>query len=244
MAGRTVERDFSVPTILDSEAALKSGPATALVRLDPVIGASSSPAAPAPPCASGRRVSRDSPGSSSANSSRPRAPPRSARALTARLGAVTPQPCSRRPDEDAARGRPLGGRRSGRCAPSRPPSPRAALPLDALHELPADEAHARLTALKGIGPWTADVYLLFCLGHPDAFPAGDLALQEAARLAFGLDARPDAKALAALAEAWRPLAGGRGEGALVLLPAAQGARRARRSDRRRKGLTVRRSGAV
>ena len=46
-------------------------------------------------------------------------------------------------------------------------------------ELPADEAHGLLTAVKGIGPWTADIYLLFCLGHPDAFPAGDLALQDA-----------------------------------------------------------------
>ena len=50
----------------------------------------------------------------------------------------------------------------------------------------ADEAHAALTALHGIGPWTADIYLLFCLGHADAWPAGDLALQEAARIAFDL----------------------------------------------------------
>ena len=50
----------------------------------------------------------------------------------------------------------------------------------------ADQAHAALTALHGIGPWTADIYLLFCLGHADAWPAGDLALQEAARIAFGL----------------------------------------------------------
>jgi DNA-3-methyladenine glycosylase II len=81
------------------------------------------------------------------------------------------------------------------------------LRLDMLHERSADEAHALLTAVKGIGPWTADVYLLFCLGHPDAFPAGDLALQEAARIAFGLDTRPDVKALNALAERWRPWRG-------------------------------------
>ena len=81
------------------------------------------------------------------------------------------------------------------------------LPLDTLHELPADEAHGLLTAVKGIGPWTADIYLLFCLGHPDAFPSGDLAVQEAARLAYGLDARPDAKTLTALAERWRPWRG-------------------------------------
>ncbi|WP_457094512.1 DNA-3-methyladenine glycosylase family protein [Microvirga sp. P5_D2] len=81
------------------------------------------------------------------------------------------------------------------------------LPLDRLHDLPADEAHALLTKVKGIGPWTADIYLLFCLGHPDAFPAGDLAVQEAARLAYDLESRPDAKALTILAEQWRPWRG-------------------------------------
>ena len=64
-----------------------------------------------------------------------------------------------------------------------------------------------LTKLHGIGPWTADIYLLACLGHADAWPAGDLALQEAARLAFGLRARPNAKQMVALAEAWRPWRG-------------------------------------
>lgn len=78
------------------------------------------------------------------------------------------------------------------------------LDLDALADSDADQAHAALTAVKGIGPWTADIYLLFCLGHPDAFPAGDLALQEAARLAFGLKKRPDARRLEALAKSWRP----------------------------------------
>lgn len=81
------------------------------------------------------------------------------------------------------------------------------LPLDSLGDREADEAHALLTAVKGIGPWTADIYLLFCLGHPDAFPAGDLALQEAARLAYGLDARPSEKELLVLAERWRPWRG-------------------------------------
>ncbi len=81
------------------------------------------------------------------------------------------------------------------------------LPLGRLHEFSADEAHALLTRVKGIGPWTADIYLLFCLGHPDAFPGGDLAVQEAARLAYGLPERPDAKALTALAENWRPWRG-------------------------------------
>jgi DNA-3-methyladenine glycosylase II len=76
--------------------------------------------------------------------------------------------------------------------------------FDLLVDMPADEAHAALTAVHGIGPWTADLYLLSCLGHPDAWPAGDLALQEAARLAFGLKARPTAKEMTLLAEPWRP----------------------------------------
>ena len=81
------------------------------------------------------------------------------------------------------------------------------LSLDELRNHPAEEAHALLTRVKGIGPWTADVYLLFCLGHQDAFPSGDLAVQEAARLAYGLEQRPDARTLAALAENWRPWRG-------------------------------------
>lgn len=81
------------------------------------------------------------------------------------------------------------------------------LDLAALTEMPADDAHAALTALHGIGPWTADVYLLFCLGHGDAWPAGDLALQEAIRVAFNLASRPTAKAMAGLGDAWRPWRG-------------------------------------
>jgi DNA-3-methyladenine glycosylase II len=76
--------------------------------------------------------------------------------------------------------------------------------LAALADLPADEAHAALVALHGIGPWTADLYLLACIGHADAWPAGDLALQEAARVAFGLRARPTTKEMGPLAERWRP----------------------------------------
>ena len=79
--------------------------------------------------------------------------------------------------------------------------------LDAVAAMEADQAHAALTALHGIGPWTADIYLLFCLGNADAWPAGDLALQEAARLAFDLKQRPDAKAMAKLGEKWRPWRG-------------------------------------
>lgn len=70
--------------------------------------------------------------------------------------------------------------------------------------LPADEAIARLVALKGIGPWTAEVYLLFCAAHPDIFPAGDLALLKAAHHGLGLEARPSIKEMIVLAQDWSP----------------------------------------
>jgi DNA-3-methyladenine glycosylase II len=79
------------------------------------------------------------------------------------------------------------------------------LALASLATSEAEAAHAALTAVHGIGPWTADIYLLACLGHADAWPAGDLALQEAVRVAFALPARPSAKEMLALAEIWRPL---------------------------------------
>jgi DNA-3-methyladenine glycosylase II len=79
--------------------------------------------------------------------------------------------------------------------------------LAALSTMPADEAHRALVAMHGIGPWTADTYLLLCLGHADAWPAGDVALQEAVRIAFALDARPTTEAMGPIAEAWRPRRG-------------------------------------
>ncbi len=81
------------------------------------------------------------------------------------------------------------------------------LNLDVLANEDADIAHNTLTALPGIGPWTADIYLLFCLGHGDAWPAGDLAVQEAVKIGLGLKERPTAKQMAPLAEPWRPLRG-------------------------------------
>jgi DNA-3-methyladenine glycosylase II len=81
------------------------------------------------------------------------------------------------------------------------------LNLEALANEEADAAHNALTALHGIGPWTADVYLLFCLGHGDAWPAGDLAVQEAVKIGLGLTTRPTAKEMAPLAEPWRPMRG-------------------------------------
>ncbi|GMG80854.1 DNA-3-methyladenine glycosylase [Paralimibaculum aggregatum] len=82
----------------------------------------------------------------------------------------------------------------------------AAADLDyaALAGMPEDEALAALTAVKGIGQWTAEIYLMFAVGRRDVFAAGDLALQEAARILYGLEARPTPKALRRQAEAWAP----------------------------------------
>ena len=78
------------------------------------------------------------------------------------------------------------------------------LDFDRIADLPAAPALAELAAVSGIGPWTAECYLLFCAGHPDVFPSGDLALQVAIGHAFDEPARPNAKAVATLAEAWSP----------------------------------------
>lgn len=81
------------------------------------------------------------------------------------------------------------------------------LDLSALSRMEADEAMAAMTEIKGIGPWTAEIFLLFCGGHPDIFPAGDLALQEAVREALGLDERPGDRQLREIAAAWSPWRG-------------------------------------
>lgn len=81
------------------------------------------------------------------------------------------------------------------------------LDLAGLIRLPAEDARARLVSLRGIGPWTADVFLLFCAGHPDVFPAGDVALQEALRDALALDVRPNPREAERLARRWSPWRG-------------------------------------
>jgi DNA-3-methyladenine glycosylase II len=81
------------------------------------------------------------------------------------------------------------------------------LDLHHLCGLDAKDAIGRITAISGIGPWTAECYLLFSAGHPDVFPARDVALQAAVGHAFGLESRPGEKALVALAESWAPWRG-------------------------------------
>lgn len=78
-----------------------------------------------------------------------------------------------------------------------------------LHHLPDDDedAIAALTRIKGIGRWSAEIYLLFAEGRPDIWPAGDLAVQEDVGRLLKLDARPDEKLVRELAERWRPYRG-------------------------------------
>ena len=78
------------------------------------------------------------------------------------------------------------------------------LDFDHLETLPAEAAVAYLVAHKGIGPWTAEVYLMFCAGHPDVFPAGDLALLKAVQDGLGLGERPTIKQMVELAKPWSP----------------------------------------
>ena len=78
------------------------------------------------------------------------------------------------------------------------------LELDRLHEL--EDAHVleQLTAVKGIGVWTAEIYLMFRLQRPDVFPVDDLGLVKGAQKVYGLRQRPTRKKLLKMAEAWRP----------------------------------------
>ena len=87
------------------------------------------------------------------------------------------------------------------------------LDLPALRRADNETVYDTLIKLTGIGPWTAECYLLFSLRRADIFPSGDLALQHAVRLLYGLDARPDAAALADFATRW---AGHRGAAARLL----------------------------
>ena len=73
-----------------------------------------------------------------------------------------------------------------------------------LSRLPADKALKELMSLKGIGRWSAEVYLMFCCGHYDFFPAGDIALRSAAGEIFYQGERPDEKDLRAISQRWSP----------------------------------------
>jgi DNA-3-methyladenine glycosylase II len=78
------------------------------------------------------------------------------------------------------------------------------LELEALDALPDETVHQELTAVTGIGPWTADMFLLFHLGRQDVLPVGDLGVRRGAERLFGLPDLPSAEELTGLAEPWRP----------------------------------------
>jgi DNA-3-methyladenine glycosylase II len=78
------------------------------------------------------------------------------------------------------------------------------LELARLNELPDDEVTAELVAVKGLGPWTADMFLIFHLQRPDVLAVGDLGIRRGAMLAYGLPELPDSDQLTTLAEPWRP----------------------------------------
>lgn len=80
----------------------------------------------------------------------------------------------------------------------------AQLDYHGLRRMPDADAIAALTSVIGIGPWTAQIYIMFCMGRADIFPPGDLALQEAARVLYDLPERPSPQELAVMAEQWSP----------------------------------------
>ncbi len=81
---------------------------------------------------------------------------------------------------------------------------KARIDYNALQSASSRDVIKALTAVPGIGPWTAEIYAMFSLGHADVFPPGDLALQEAARVLFDLPERPKEKAFREMALAWSP----------------------------------------
>ncbi len=102
------------------------------------------------------------------------------------------------------------GLSSGKCRTLRAVAEAVAkgdLNFASLNRADDDAIRSQLTALHGIGPWTADIYLLFALKRADAFPPGDLALQIAAQRLFNLNERPSPLQLLEIAERWRPWRG-------------------------------------
>ena len=126
----------------------------------------------------------------------------SARAIWARLAAagLTDQAAMAAASDEALRAAGLSRQKAryGRALAQ------AGIDFAGLRGLPNAEVIATLVAVPGIGAWTAEIYAMFALGRADVFAPGDLALQEAARLLFGMDERPREKAFRQMAEAWSP----------------------------------------
>ena len=123
--------------------------------------------------------------------------------LAARLGAVTPEGVLRSTDEEL-RADGLSRQKNRYVRALAASVAERSLDLEAVALLDDDGVRRALVALPGIGPWTAEVYLLSALRRPDTWPVGDIALQEGARRVRGLDARPTPAELEAIGDAWRP----------------------------------------
>ena len=78
------------------------------------------------------------------------------------------------------------------------------LVLESLRDLPDEDVTRRLTAVKGIGDWSADMYLMFQLGRPDVLPAGDLGVRKAIERAYALPGLPSVRQVQEIGEPWRP----------------------------------------
>ncbi len=131
----------------------------------------------------------------------------SARAIWARVAACYPDLCHdhiRAATEEELRACGLSGPKVRTLRAIAEAAAEGRLDFAFLDTAAPDEVHAMMTGVKGIGPWTADIYLMFHLGHADVFAAGDLALQEAVRIGFGLPARPGVRELSEMAAAWSP----------------------------------------
>ena len=126
----------------------------------------------------------------------------SARAIWARLAAagLTDQAAMAAASDEALRAAGLSRQKAryGRALAQ------AGIDFAGLRDLPDAEVIATLVVVPGIGAWTAEIYAMFALGRADVFAPGDLALQEAARLLFGMDERPKEKVFRQMAEAWSP----------------------------------------
>ena len=107
-------------------------------------------------------------------------------------------------DEDALRALGLSRPKARYARAIAEAAQSGALCFDRQREAPLDEAVKELTAIKGVGPWTAEIYQMFCVGRPDLLPVGDLALREAAARLYELPERPKEAEFAAMGARWAP----------------------------------------
>ena len=96
------------------------------------------------------------------------------------------------------------GRRCGSCGSLAEHVIDGSLELEKLERLPDEQVTAELVAVKGLGPWTADMSLMFHLERPDILPVGDLGIRRAMMLRYGLDELPGPEQMEELAAPWRP----------------------------------------